>query len=513
MTTAFCLVPGADIICRMLPADIESQIESETVALHRWLYDESVGRPVDEPTGAAHADALAALYKRRLHTPTDEGLRYFALESWSDARRVPLDNRVSEARDRYLSVPALQSSEGPLTWRNWKAFERETHDPQRLAEGFDQMVALSAATTPALEARLAQVRADFAAHGLTPAHTFAWREGTTPEALHDFLARLGQACREPFQAALHALSRSVFRREVEDPAVGETRPAELRALYLNRMYEPTTALFTAERAERQGDSTISAVEKAQAAFRAIGFDLSAVPVDLENRPRKYPGAFCFPIAIPRDVRVSVRIASPHHLVDMLYHEFGHAAHFSGIRADLPMVERYWIHSGAHETFSTLFESLLREPVFLRAQFGFDDEAVRRLLEFARFKSLLTAAWQGAAALTALEAWLESLSWPDIEARYEAHSRAFTGVAMPPGFPRLHHFVSSVSIYPAGYVMAEVRVAHWLRHLRALGGEQWWRSPAAQADIRARIGAGGTVRFPEAWNGPEEFLRSCGAGAA
>jgi hypothetical protein len=58
----------------------------------------------------------------------------------------------------------------------------------------------------------------------------------------------------------------------------------------------------------------------------------------------------------------------------------------------------------------------------------------------------------------------------------------------------------------------VRVAHWLEHLRALGGEAWWRSPAAQADIREKISAGGTVRFPERWGAPETFIRSCRAGA-
>jgi hypothetical protein len=230
-------------------------------------------------------------------------------------------------------------------------------------------------------------------------------------------------------------------------------------------------------------------------------------VDVENRPRKYPGAFCFPIAVPADVRVSVRIASPHHLVDMLYHEFGHAAHFSGIRAALPFIERYWIHSGAHETFSTLFESLLQEPEFLRAQFGLGDEAVRRLLEFARFKRLLTGTWHSASALAVLEGWLENLAWPEVEARYAAHLRAFTGAPMPAGFARLEPFTSAMSIYPAGYVIAAARAAHWRDRLRQLGGEAWWRSPDAQAAIREKIGAGGTVRFSEAWWGVEKFIGS------
>ena len=42
-------------------------------------------------------------------------------------------------------------------------------------------------------------------------------------------------------------------------------------------------------------------------------------------------------------------------------------------------------------------------------------------------------------------------------------------------------------------------------LRELGGAEWWRSSAAQADIRAKIRAGGTVEFPAAWFGAGPFL--------
>jgi len=275
-----------------------------------------------------------------------------------------------------------------------------------------------------------------------------------------------------FQSALGEVSQAVFGRTAS--------PAELRALYLNRMYEPLASLFPRTGGARE------AVQSTQAAFRANGFDLSHVPVDVESRPRKYPGAFCFPIATPQDVRVSVRIASPHHLVDMLYHEFGHAVHFSGVRADLPFIERYWIHSGVHETFSTLFESWLGEPEFLRTQFGFGSNAVDRLVAFHRFKMLLTNTWHSASALTALDGWLENLTRAEIEWRYAGYLRAFTGVPMPPGWARLSPFPSALSIYPAGYVLAEARVSAWAAQLRALGGAQWWRSPAAQAEIRAKV---------------------------
>jgi hypothetical protein len=190
---------------------------------------------------------------------------------------------------------------------------------------------------------------------------------------------------------------------------------------------------------------------------------------------------------------------------MLYHEFGHAVHFSGIRADLPFVDRYWLSSGLHEAFSTLFERLLAEPLYLAEEFGFSSPDVARLVEFSRFKALLTGAWLGASALTVLDAWCGALPWPAIEHLFAENMLAFTGVSFPPGFARLEPFTASLSIYPAGYVLALARVAHWLRHLRALGGSAWWRSPAAMADIRQRIALGGALQFPSAWSRPDALF--------
>jgi hypothetical protein len=190
---------------------------------------------------------------------------------------------------------------------------------------------------------------------------------------------------------------------------------------------------------------------------------------------------------------------------MLYHELGHAVHFSGIAPTCGFLDRYWITAGVHETFSTLFESLLSEPLFLEEQFGFNPAAIDAMLAFARFKDALTVTWLGAAALTVLDAWCERLPWPDIEARFAEHMLANTGVHFPPGFARLESFTAQVSIYPAGYVLAWARVAHWRRHLRSLGGEAWWRSQAAVADVRARVAAGGTGMFPAAWRRPDAFL--------
>ncbi len=477
----------------MLSLDIERELEAATVALNEWLFAEGAGLPADPAGYEAPAARLSALYDELVATSPDATVRAFALESAVEVRRVALDVAVSAALDAAAKAPDLAGSEGALTWRNWKTFEREAAEARELQAGFEGLVAASAGARPALAARLSANRREFAAHGTTPVHIFAAREGVEPGALRAVLEQGGQAARPGFASALDALSRRVFGR----PA----GPAELHALYLNCMYTPGARLFDAA----------GAVPLVLRAFTEMGFNLQHVAVDLERRPRKYPGAFCLPVRIPQDVRVSVRPASAHHLVDMLFHEFGHAAHFSGIQPDLPFIDRYWIHSGTHETFSSLFEHLLGERDFLRGWLGLDEAETEELLDFARFKLLLTATWLGASALTALETWLDGLDWEAVEDRYASNFRAFTGVAVPAGLARLEPFAAAATIYPAGYVLAAVRLAHWVPHLRGLGGAAWWKSPEAQADIRRRIGAGGAGPFPPEWVEPGKYLAQLTSG--
>ena len=478
----------------MLPLDIAREIENASVALNRLLWDEGIGLPVDPAAWDAPSDALTRLFAHLMENGGPQ-VRAFAVDGWAEARRVPLDNALTEAMDRHVALPHVSTPNGPLTWRNWKSYERAVSDPARLGEAFHGLVAQSEALAPAITARAAQWRADYAAHGLSLPHLWASREGTTPDAIRQLLLQVGAASRQPFAAALEDLSQAVFGRSAG--------PAELRALYLNRMYEPNASLF-------QSGELVAVV---QHEFARIGFSLDHVPVDVAERPRKSAGAFCLPIHIPDDVRVSVRVSTPHHLVDMLYHEFGHAVHFSGIRPDLPYIKRNWILSGTHETFSTLFEQLLAEPLYLRQAFGFDPAAVRRLEAFARYKALLAATWLGGAALTGIDAWLEDLEWPAVEERYAHYLKQFTGVAMPPGYARLEGFTPGIYVYPAGYVLAHVRAANWQRHLRSLGGEAWWDSPAAQSDIRDWVAQGGAAPFPPEWDQPQAFLEYIGADLA
>jgi len=468
----------------------EQRLEELTVALNRQLYTESIGLLCDEQELERLTVELEAEYRRAVINPAN---RAMALDGLADMLSTRWHQRWLDAVDSVLIAPNLATGGEPATWHNWKRLE-QTLDAQARRRLFAEFVSRSEQLIPLVEGRYLALRQSYAEYDTTPLHIFARREGTTPEAMRALVMDIGRACREPFQAALQDL--------VSQISWGEVTAAELRALYLNRMYEPLAPLFA--RRDPLADVRV--------AFSRLGFDINRIAVDLQDRPKKYAGAFCFPVQIPGDVRISVRPASPHHLADMLFHEFGHAVHFAGIDPTLPFADRYWMHAGTHETVAALFESLLGLPEFLSETMWLNEPQVRQLVAFDRFKNLLTGTWLAAAGLTVCDAWMEQLLWSEIEQRYARYCEQFTGVKIPAGFARLDLYVSRVDAYPLGYVMAAVRVAHWLDDLRSDWGVRWWADERAGQDIRERIRLGGALKFRGEWLDPAPFARHWGASA-
>ena len=67
-------------------------------------------------------------------------------------------------------------------------------------------------------------------------------------------------------------------------------------------------------------------------------------------------------------------------------------------------------------------------------------------------------------------------------------------------------MSRVDAYPLGYVMAAVRVAHWLEELEANWDARWWADERAGQAIRERICLGGALKFEDEWLDSGAFVR-------
>ena len=113
-----------------------------------------------------------------------------------------------------------------------------------------------------------------------------------------------------------------------------------------------------------GDRMLPALE---ATLADLGVDLHAqenVELDVEQREKKTPRAFCSPIEVPGRV---VLVIQPIGGVDdwrALFHEAGHTEHFAHTRADLPVEERRLGDFAVTEGWAMLMEHLVQDTAWL-----------------------------------------------------------------------------------------------------------------------------------------------------
>lgn len=113
-----------------------------------------------------------------------------------------------------------------------------------------------------------------------------------------------------------------------------------------------------------GDRMMPALE---ATLADLGVDLHAqenVELDVEQREKKTPRAFCSPIEVPQRV---VLVIQPIGGVDdwrALFHEAGHTEHFAHTRPDLPVEERRLGDFAVTEGWAMLMEHLVQDAAWL-----------------------------------------------------------------------------------------------------------------------------------------------------
>lgn len=110
------------------------------------------------------------------------------------------------------------------------------------------------------------------------------------------------------------------------------------------------ALFPADRLVPLFEKTVA----------GMGIPLESTPglrLDTEDRPLKVPRAFCAPVRVPAEVYLVIKPVGGQDDYRALFHESGHAEHFTHVEASLPFAFRYLGEEAISETFAFLFEHL------------------------------------------------------------------------------------------------------------------------------------------------------------
>lgn len=126
------------------------------------------------------------------------------------------------------------------------------------------------------------------------------------------------------------------------------------------------------------------VETASAFWQGLGYDLTRQPnvkIDIEDREKKVPRAFCMPVVVPQEV---VLVIKPHGGQDdyqSFLHESGHTEHFANTDASLPYELK---HMGGHavsESYAFLCEYLMANVDWLKKYIKMPDEKAKAFATF------------------------------------------------------------------------------------------------------------------------------------
>ncbi len=114
------------------------------------------------------------------------------------------------------------------------------------------------------------------------------------------------------------------------------------------------------------------VEGFSSTLKGMGLDPDRqgnIHVDLEERPKKTPRAFCAPVKVPDDIRLVIMPVGGWKDFESFFHEGGHAWHFANTDGRLPAEYRYLGDNSVSESFAFLLESLTSDRLWLQKILG------------------------------------------------------------------------------------------------------------------------------------------------
>jgi hypothetical protein len=200
-----------------------------------------------------------------------------------------------------------------------------------------------------------------------------------------------------------------------------------------------------------------------------------IVLDLESRPGKNPRAFCVPVEIPDRVFLVIQPAGGSRDFAQLFHESGHALHFSLTDPELPIEAKDGMGYSLTESYAFIFEHLVHDPLWLEEHAPeVDREACGRLAEL-RIEYIVRR-------LTAeLEGQIASERRP--EERPAAVAGAFReriGLGVDPSAAS---FYLDDGLYACEYARGFAFAASLREDLRIRFGRRFWKSRATGDFLR------------------------------
>lgn len=189
-------------------------------------------------------------------------------------------------------------------------------------------------------------------------------------------------------------------------------------------------------------------------------------IDHEFRPKKSPRAFCAPIRVPDEVVVVFKPSGSFNDISVLFHEMGHALHFTNTDRNLPEVHKIMGRSGTSEVFAFNFQYIADSEGWVKEFFGKNGEFLR----YRKFAYLYLR--RRYAAKVIYEAKLfSSENWEEIGPKlYSEILTSATGVFHP---PYNYFWDLDFGFYSVDYSQAWEAEKILREYLKREFGEDWY----------------------------------------
>jgi oligoendopeptidase F len=381
-----------------------------------------------------------------------------------------LSLKFKEERSKKIKTNKHKLKGKPVTWDTWRQFVTIATNKQR-KQIYDEFIALTPKISSIIKEKFEANKKIYHSYGTNPLKLYSKEHELTTKKLIKIITMLRSKVKRPFRKQFQYYSKKILNKKPE---------------YYDDMYYVRNAIY---HDMIEGFKGIDPIKEIKKVMKQMGLNPNKIKVDQADRPKKYASPFCMALKIPQDVRISFKPENPLNDANSIYHEFGHAVHFSSIKKQLPLWTRTIISNGLAETFSTFFEEILTDYNYMIEELKLEPEYVKEVIRRRNFTKLFGAAFYTGNSLFRIAYWRENLKFKDCDKRYAKEIKKSMGMKIPGAYWKLHHILPESLMYVPSYMLAEIQQTKIRTHLRQKYGKKWWKSKQAGKEILKLMNTG------------------------
>jgi len=457
--------------------------------LSEQYYNQDAGLPYDRELMKKLSQELTEISKEFLTKFTEPRSMYLeSIETIATAERLEVELDFHDQRMEKISTKKHTLDGKKVNWGNWRQFNSQTDDPQKRKEVFDEFIAKAPKIAHLVDRRMNISRQVYNHYELTPLDSYLEEEQTNYEELINLLEKLGDGAKHAFLTVADQYAPEVLHKP-------KTEYFDDFYTWRGRIYKPLDKYLKAK----------NPLETVKRVLKKLGFDISTIKVDAEDRANKSPSASCWGIHVPNDVRILYRKVSPFEDFGSVFHEFGHGIHDASADPNDSVWKRYIVPMSVAETFSILTQSITENPLFLAQDLKLEKNVVEEIVSRVRFMNLAFLTFYAANSIMKTEFWKNNYTVEQAAKRWQQLTKRFF-IETPGDYWLLHHVMPNYDLYSPSYVIATVRVATIKRRLAKDYGETWWRNPKAGQYIRELAQTRGEFNIKQWKLDPNTYLK-------